>query len=126
MEARVLEALKASIEKWKKNAEAESFSDVVITASGCPLCQMFMLPASIDLRDRCKGCPVFERTRVMGCGNTPYDDADEAHIQWETAIDLEEDEGPPRAYFRECAKEELEFLISLLPDAERANYEEMK
>lgn len=81
MNAKTLEALKASIAKWEANAETArtSFSDgskvkrgphaqpgvIGVGPDDCPLCEMF-----VD--DACEGCPVFEETGEIYCESTPY------------------------------------------------------
>ena len=41
MDAKTLEALKASIAKWERNAEAKTPAEYKITSDDCPLCKLF-------------------------------------------------------------------------------------
>jgi hypothetical protein len=74
MEAKTLEALKASIAKWEKNAVAKTAKEYRIGWENCPLCLLF-----ID--DHCAGCPI-EKVGSKGCLGTPYDEAEEIHEMW--------------------------------------------
>lgn len=93
MKSETLEALKGSIAKWEAIVEGTGTDK---GTENCPLCRLFHQ----DYTDKgpetcCDGCPVFEHTGVRSCGGTPYsryEDDDE-----------------------ETAKEELDFLKSLLP-----------
>jgi hypothetical protein len=58
-----LEALKGSIEKWRKIVE-ENGADH--HARNCPLCQIF------HGDDDCNGCPVQSATGKSHCEKTPY------------------------------------------------------
>lgn len=100
MDERTLEALKASIAKWERNAQVDYLSDAKVNGSDCPLCGLF-----VD--DDCIGCPVHESTR-NSCHGTPYD---EAWLQKSLRHNLEA--------FRKAALAEVEFLKSLLPEGER-------
>ncbi|WP_372570391.1 hypothetical protein [Ruegeria jejuensis] len=99
MDKRTLEALKASIEKWEKNATVERNTEALVGAISCPLCKLFMDSC-------CRGCPVMERTGKPACDDTPYDDAVEALDVFLPA-------------FHEAARAEVEFLKSLLPEGEQ-------
>ncbi|MFP5513298.1 MAG: hypothetical protein ACLGJC_09480 [Alphaproteobacteria bacterium] len=81
MDAKTLEALKASIAKWEMNAETAkagvatgspikwgylaSKGVIGIGVEGCPLCDLFY-------EDGCNGCPVRQRSEKPCCLNTPY------------------------------------------------------
>lgn len=119
----VIDALRTSIEKWKKNAVVECISDVDFGPKSCPLCLMF------NLMGTCKGCPVARAAGVPGCRNTPYPHARNAWTNWQSRLfDYENSDlavsAPPRivlehrleeahSEFIVAAKEELAFLRSL-------------
>ena len=113
-----LKALKASIEKWKANASAESIYEVRLGMTDCPLCMKFHSHITGNRGEpKCNGCPVYAKTGISGCANTPYDDADQAFDEWDKA-DIE-DEASARSEFIERANEEVAFLESLLPEDAR-------
>jgi len=112
MTPEALEALKASILKWDKNAAAETPEDYKTGVRECPLCKVFYGDI-FDGKNRCLGCPVAEKTGLIHCTGTPYGDAEDAHEEWEISDGLG---GPARA----AAREEAAFLRSLLPDGETA------
>lgn len=101
-------ALEASIARWKVLSETEEFPS--LAASNCPLCLKFnyMCNNHIPRNKSCRGCPVFERTGKTGCADTPYDKAYAAADDWDENYTPESCEA-----FRQAAREELEFLISL-------------
>lgn len=105
MDEKTLTALKQSIEKWERNAIAETPDDYTKGVSSCPLCQLFWE------RD-CVGCPVMDRTGNEFCIGSPYDE--EAHEDWFSAP---EDESLRNAAHA-AARAEAAFLRSLLPDRE--------
>jgi hypothetical protein len=110
MPAKTLEALKASIEKWERNAVAKFLRETTIAAWDCPLCQLFVLKSDSH---GCEGCPVAEKAGRDLCNGSPWEQAYDARLQWM------EDEANGAA-FHEAARAEVAFLKSLLPtDAER-------
>lgn len=94
MDAETLEALKGSIAKWEAIVAG---TGVDKGPDNCPLCQRFWRASN------CIGCPVFEATGLINCGGTPYED-------YERAYDDDDREARDVA-----AREELDFLKSLLP-----------
>ena len=112
-------ALDASIEKWEKNLRnAQAKWDSLITLGGmdCPLCRSFLLDDAGEelLPDdqRCRGCPVYEKTKLIGCAGTPYDDVS---FLMEDEPD-EEDEKSQELWYEElvaAVEDELNFLKSL-------------
>jgi len=101
MDAKTLEALQASIEKWKRNAVAKTPTEYTTGSDTCPLCAVF-------IRRRCEGCPVREQTGVAWCIRTPYQPARDAKYHWAA--------GTGRArQARIAARAEVAFLESLLP-----------
>lgn len=114
MEKRTLEALKASIAKWERNAVAETPSDVTVRARDCPLCVMFNLYLRGSGSAACAGCPVAAATGLNGCENTPYSAAEILHDIWEDIPKSDE----YREKFSVAALNEVAFLKSLLPPEE--------
>jgi hypothetical protein len=102
MDAKTLEALKASIAKWERNAEATDPFEFKISEKDCPLCAMFKIGS-----DECKGCPVFEKTGATFCRETPYIPAATARRDWRCG-----DVPADRAHA--AARDEVAFLRSLL------------
>ena len=103
MDAKTLEALKASIAKWNKNAKAKEPQDVVLGSDNCPLCDLFQTEVDI-----CNGCPVFQSTGSRFCFATPYGQAVNGLRHWRMFGD--------RQKFRDAAEAEVAFLKSLLPE----------
>lgn len=101
MNAQTIEALKASIAKWERNAEAKTPTKYKISEYDCPLCSLFI---SKD----CVGCPVSERSGKALCYGTPYRPAMHAWFDWS---DGTTDAGLCHA----AARDEVAFLKSLLP-----------
>jgi len=99
MDAETLMALQESIAKWDGYATADDLATVVLGSESCPLCARF-LQISAGL---CIGCPVAKKTGEDGCHSTPFYDA----------VDAKFDRDIPA--FRNVAREEANFLRSLLP-----------
>lgn len=106
MDAKTLKALKASIAKWERNAVAELEHEYRLTTGDCPLCGLFLRRGTPTC---CGGCPVYAKTGVPYCDDTPYGEAVRAADCWE------DDDGQDA---RGAARAEVAFLKSLLPDAE--------
>ena len=102
MDARTLEALKASIEKWERNAVTETPDAFLVGSINCALCRLF-----ID--DACAGCPVEAQTRLGNCSRTPYDTACHTRRAWR-------DGRASKEQAHAAAREEVAFLKSLLPE----------
>lgn len=115
MDARTLEALKASIAKWERNAVAEMPREANVFADSCPLCALFNYPDDDDDESKeCIGCPVMMRTGRKECGGSPWDRACGALQGWKKGVaDAEE--------FHSAARVEVSFLKSLLPSDEAAS-----
>jgi hypothetical protein len=96
MSPEIYNALVASVEKWKRNAEGLA-SQATIFSKDCPLCVIFL-----ESKGSCRGCPV-EQAGFDGCLNSPWK---QAFIAWK----LNDDEAWPAA-----ARAEVEFLVSLIP-----------
>jgi hypothetical protein len=102
MNPETLEALKGSIEKWRKIVEE---GEINRASNDCPLCAMF-------IRADCEGCPIKQATAQRFCKGTPYfdfeywdDDAYEANQTGRADTDDK----------MVAARAELDFLRSLLP-----------
>ena len=69
-----IEATKKSLLKWKINTallEDGTKEGVKITASECPLCELYN--GDFAGRRRCDGCPIKERSGRKACAGTPYE-----------------------------------------------------
>jgi hypothetical protein len=106
MDAQTLEALKASIAKWERNATAPDPTEYRTGPEDCPLCAVFQVQG--DGQD-CNGCPVRERTGVRYCNSTPYVGAATAHWSWRHS-------GGTMEAAHAAARDEVAFLKSLLPE----------
>jgi hypothetical protein len=105
MSPQTLEALKGSIEKWRKIVEEGGVDQ---GDRNCPLCKLFNRCRE---GGGCAGCPVDDASIGKGCNNTPYE-------EWQTLV---EDDGDATANTDEkmiAARAELDFLRSLLPQEE--------
>lgn len=107
MNQKTLTMLQKSIEHWERNA-AEKPEDASTRAADCALCGVFN--NSYTAENDCLGCPVYEKTGETFCEGSPYPRADTALRIWRRFPNsLREKE------WREAARDELEFLKSLLP-----------
>lgn len=97
MDTETLAALRGSIAKWRAIVEGTGEDKGI---DNCPLCLKFnsRYPAK---NLGCNGCPVYQRTGQDSCSGTPYDEY------------LSDKRGTT-----ELAQAELDFLISLLPEAD--------
>lgn len=102
MDAKTLEALKASIAKWEENAAVTELSEARVYGDTCPLCKLFSY--DINTLD-CKGCPVAVKTGKSQCNGSPWDAARGAKYK-------------TLGKFRAAARKEVAFLKSLLPAEE--------
>lgn len=105
MDAKTLEALKASIAKWERNAVAQTRAEYRVGISECALCLVFHKRHS---GKECVGCPIMGKTGLPFCSGTPYGEAEDAYYDWSRSAE--------RA--RQLAGEEVAFLKSLLPAEE--------
>lgn len=95
METTTLNALKASIEKWK---DIRDGNEIYAGPSNCPLCELFYWYKG------CEGCPIRTHTKKRACRDTPIDEWEEREI--EQAVTAED---------AALAQKEIDFLKSLLP-----------
>lgn len=107
MDAETLTALKQSIEKWERNAVAETPGDFTTRPRDCALCWLFC-------KRGCGGCPVMDATGKVYCHGTPYDEAALACAEWRNATS----NTTLRDAAQAAARAEVEFLRSLLPEEE--------
>lgn len=104
MNAETIAALEDSISAWKLKIEVQSWEDIRIGPEACPLCQIFFYE-----ENRCRGCPVYEKTGEEGCVDTPFEDAYRVYEEWfETGGNASIVEQWARV-----AQREVEFLESL-------------
>ena len=105
MDARTLKALRQSIEKWERNAVAQTPDDFATGIADCALCGLFW-------GGHCYGCPVKAKTGQTHCCGTPYNAARAAKNDW-FARPADPD---LRDAAHTAARVEEEFLRSLLPE----------
>lgn len=113
MTPEALEALKESIEAWKKKlilTQVWRGEEIKWGWRACPLCCEFNRPSASLSGSECEGCPVFSKTGEVHCDGTPYIDAVTASNDYERNKTFE------NAWdLMEKIEVELNFLISLLP-----------
>lgn len=107
MDDKTLTALKQSIDKWERNAVAETPGNFDVGAASCPLCKLFW-------EDDCERCPVRDETNEERCYGSPYDVALVAIKKW----NYDPHDADLRASAQAAARAEVAFLRSLLPKAE--------
>ena len=93
-----LAALRGSIEKWEAIVAG---TGVDRGSENCPLCKMFFKA------EECTGCPVMQKTGRPFCRGTPYDTFSRHADFLRGKISREQQLA--------AARDELEFLKSLLP-----------
>lgn len=108
MDGTTLNALKQSIEKWERNAVAETPEDYRTRAVDCALCGLFW--------SSCDGCPVEAKAGYPDCGGTPYAEAAIARWKWLN----HRSDAALRDAAHAAARAEAKFLRSLLPEEETA------
>lgn len=108
MPARTLKALKASIEKWRKNEKGD-FQGT--GTAECALCKLFHSEENpkIPEDECCHECPVFAKTWQDCCWETPIQEAYMALCE----------HGSTSPEFRKNSFAERIFLESLLPKEAR-------
>lgn len=129
MDKRTAKALEASIKKWKRNVKAPTPQEYLVGPDDCPLCKLFFDFSGDDYGDEddfawigCKGCPIAERTGMVLCDGTPYEDATIQRSLWITALDLgnEVTAKAARRRARKAARAEVAFLESLREKADES------
>lgn len=116
MDKETLEALRGSIVKWEKIASGEGKD---CGAVNCPLCRLFN--NDDEGKGFCFGCPVMGRTGVDGCDGTPYVEFHKiaANMPDQRQFSVFSFTGGYVAStdaLKTIAKQEVEFLRSLLPE----------
>ena len=94
MNRKTLTALKGSIRKWEKIVAGTGQNE---GPNNCPLCALFF-------HNDCRGCPVYEKTGMVGCLDTPYTEYARQEVI----------SGDPEKAIKQ-AERELAFLKRLLP-----------
>lgn len=116
MDARTLEALKGSIAKWEAIVAG---TGVDHGQDNCPLCALFSDEEDAN-GDSCDGCPVRQVTGFSSCFFTPYEQW--AHLNYAKYIRTpyaSKEWTANTGDLRDAAQAELDFLRSLLPDADQ-------
>lgn len=104
MKTATKEALLESIEHWKENESIDKIEDAKVGPQHCALCKRFLkTQCFLNKENIIERCPVYETTSNPYCVKTPYEKADHAYDDH----DLDT--------FLKAAKQEREFLESLLP-----------
>lgn len=114
MNKETLQALKGSIKKWENIVKYTTAKDDGI--HNCSLCKLYHSVISANyLSESCLACPIYNKTNIAFCHETPYQEWSEHQFK--------EHYNSRKANYRhskckDCltlAKEELNFLKSLLP-----------
>jgi hypothetical protein len=98
-------ALVQSIEKWKRNAEAETPEEYLTGWRDCPLCHLYY-------EYNCYGCPISKHVNNRGCDDTPYEAAQHLAEYWE----YDPDNPACKLAAQDAAREEIEFLNQVLKE----------
>lgn len=109
MDPLTLQALRESIEHWRRLATQGFTKEEYPDSEQCSLCKEFAWPLG-NPDSACKDCPVYHKTQRVGCFNTPYYKASNIYrnIFFGFTKHTMKD-------FKKAAAEELAFLESLLP-----------
>ena len=117
MDAEVLEALKKSINAWRRKVDAAHPMRVDIGATNCPLCIHF---GAQDYKEpNCRLCPVMDKTGRPGCEKTPWFLAIKTLMRWRGKVRnfaSEVEHAAAKEAWQEAARKEVDFLKSLLPE----------
>jgi hypothetical protein len=101
MNRETYDALVASVEKWRRNANVLNKLNARIYAEDCPLCVLLTEKAG-DEPD-CERCPVMQATGYPNCIGSPWFAACDAY------------HGDTLKAFRKAAQVEADFLAALIP-----------
>lgn len=113
MDQKTRDALEASI-KHHEECLAESRPDLIqLGVKSCALCRQFYKYDRENNELNCDGCPVKERTGENGCEGSPYEDAFDLMLTWESS-----EEEADRDRYRAAEQCEIDFLKSLRPKDE--------
>ena len=111
----VAEALERSIQHWRENREQSDPRKVCTNETECALCHMFNNNATDRRCTDCLDCPVYRKTGMLYCQDTPHSQAVSAICGW---LDNPEDKSERNA-FRAACDREIAFLESLRDTEER-------
>lgn len=98
--------LEDSIKVWEGHLAETDPRKIVLGSNNCPLCRVYL---DLGHLNKCLQCPIWEKTGVSGCKNTPY---------WDAFTSWEDWYGDPRnpvlrkLWHIECSRE-IAFLKSL-------------
>lgn len=97
-------AARDSWRKWVKITQMAEPSRATLGSADCALCRLYNsgINWSISYADTCTECPVYEKTGMIHCRNTPYSD----FADWYS----EKSSQPDEEFGRELAQSEVEFL----------------
>lgn len=96
MNIKTTQALRDSIEHWRRLSTGMANPNEKIFTGDCALCALFY-------DQYCVGCPVFEKTGWEECFATPWRNAARAYEKY----------GKNSSQFQKAAKKQLKFLLSL-------------
>lgn len=115
MDEEVRNAIRASINKYKRYSKYTAeyqINDTLLGCVSCALCRLFMDPTSKitlcvkDHNGKEEKCPVYERTGALFCESTPYNDVCDAQDARDVFM------------WQDACEDEVEFLESLLGESE--------
>ncbi len=110
MTPETIQAIRDSIAHWEQNRDVKTYADIGIGSHHCPLCKLY-------INNRCRQCPVYEKTTYPYCQNTPYE-AIYTHV---AAFDYSTTDGylpvPVTPEWPQLCQDEIDFLTSLLPSS---------
>ncbi len=123
MDPETLATLRGSITKWRAIVDGTGVDKGV---KNCPLCARFFgleNPDEPEDDTMCFGCPVREDSGEDNCGGTPYQEwvqHHRAHHGWSINMPLDLKPWPGCEGCVVVAQAELDYLIGLLPEGEKA------
>lgn len=111
MNPETLKALKESIAHWRRLATGKRRKGETHYGDDCSLCHKFYTGDG-----KCSNCPVAKKTGHGDCQGSPWWKAHQAYLECGF---LDTDSRYNSESFKAAAKNELTFLVSLLPKAKR-------
>jgi hypothetical protein len=99
----LFEASNEVLKRWLGYATTTPMSEVKLGTENCAFCELFYEDYF------CKGCPVYEKTKVGSCEKTPYDQVLNTFYLYRTDQTREVEKG-----FREAAMKEFKFLAKVI------------
>jgi len=128
MDAQTILAILQSILHWERLSECTTQAQINREGLGyqnCALCRVFN---TTKKEGACGNCPVYLKTRISDCGNTPYSGVISAYIKWEKAdlllkknltalakVSIKNDIQSYKEAWKLCCSHEIKFLKNLLP-----------